>query len=409
MLETGDSVGLQHNKQETPTCEFSLSSGTVEDGESMQKIFKMPCLLILFTLLITTVLSAQIDGPCSDCHTMHNSQDGSAMNYDGSVEPNLQLLRTATCIGCHAQPAGMNMVNGIPQVMHADPIDLAAGNFAYVNGAKGSGASQTKGHNVVDILPQDTIHNYPPGGPFKNSPAGIVHPDTMPEQFTCAGLYGCHGNAHIIDPLLSIRGAHHGNIGNKPFGTTVADSYRFLLGVNGLEAGDLQNLDSSNHNEYIMDDHQLPGFPTQSSCGWCHGPENPWHGNSGEVLEPGSGMSNLCMRCHPAMHSWIDRNSAWYRHPNNVPIPNRGEYAAYTVYNVDALVSRRTLPDVASPIVTPGTDAWDRGQDHVFCLSCHKAHATDYPDILRWDYTTIVAGGGNGGEGCFICHTTKDD
>jgi len=237
MLETGDSVGLQHNKQETPTCEFSLSSSTVEDGESMQKIFKIPCvysLLILFTLLIPTVLSAQIDGPCSDCHTMHNSQDGSAMTYDGSAEPNQYLLRSADCTGCHAQPGGMNMVNGIPQVMHADPIDLAAGNFAYVSGAKGSGASQTKGHNVVDILPQDTIQNYPPGGPLKNSGAGIVHPDTMPEHFTCAGLYGCHGNAHIIDPLLSIQGAHHGNIGNKPFGTTVADSYRFLLGVNGL-------------------------------------------------------------------------------------------------------------------------------------------------------------------------------
>jgi len=375
----------------------------------MSQQIKKFTFLVLFVIFSPLSSFALVDGPCSDCHTMHNSQDGSAMTFDGSTEPNLNLLKTATCIGCHAQPGGSNMIDGIPQVMHTDPIDLASGNFAYINGMKGSGASQTKGHNMVALVGQDTIHNYPPGGPMKNSGAGIVHPDTMPENFTCAGLYGCHGNAHIVDPMLSIHGAHHGNVDPKPVGDTVADSYRFLLGVTGLEMDDMQNRDSSHHNEYIMDDHQLPGFPDQSSCGWCHGPENPWHGNSGDVLKPGSGMSNLCMRCHPAMHSWIDQNSAWYRHPNNVPIPDRGEYASYTVYNVDAPVSRRTLPDVPSSVVTPGTDAWNRGEDHVFCLSCHKAHGSDYPDILRWDYAAIVAGGGHSGDGCFICHTTKDN
>lgn len=365
--------------------------------------------ILLFVVLIPTLSLAQVEGPCADCHTMHNSQNGSAMNYDGAAEPNAQLLRSGTCIGCHAQPGGSNMVNNTPQVMHTDIIDLAAGNFAYISGAKGSGASQTKGHNVVDLVAQDSIHLFPPGGPYKNSGAGIRHPDTMPSRLTCAGLYGCHGNAHIIDPMGSIRGSHHAASGNIPPGDSVGDSYRFLLGVTGLEVDDLQNRDSGHHNEYIMDDHQLPGFPDQSSCGWCHGPENPWHGNSGDVLKPGSGMSNLCMRCHPHMHSWIDRNSAWYRHPNNVPIPDRGEYSAYTVYNVDALVSRRTLPGTPSSVVTPGTNAWNQGEDHVFCLSCHEAHATDYPDLLRWDYTTIIAGGGNSGQGCFICHTTKDD
>lgn len=378
----------------------------------MDKILKIQSIRILFILfvLLPHPLLAQMEGVCSDCHTMHNSQDGSAMNFDGSAEPNVNLLRSGNCIGCHAQMGVTNMAGNVPQVMHSDAVDLAAGNFAYINGSKGSGASQTKGHNVVDLFARDSTHNFPPGGPMKNAGAGIRHPTTMPSRFTCAGLYGCHGNAHIVDPMTSVRGSHHNNSGNLPAGTTVGDSYRFLLGVTGLEAADLQNRDSSHHNEYIMDDHQLPGFPTQSSCYWCHGPDNPWHGNSGDVLEPGSGMSNLCMRCHPDMHSWIDQNSAWYRHPNNVAIPDRGEYAAYTVYDVDAPVSRRTLPTVASSVVTPGVDAWNRGQDHVFCLSCHKAHGTDFPDILRWDYTTIIAGSGsNSGEGCFICHTTKDD
>ncbi len=371
--------------------------------------------VFILLVLLPSALPAQMGGVCSDCHTMHNSQNGSAMTYNGSTEPHPYLLRSGNCIGCHAQAVSTNMVNGVPQVMHTDPTDLAAGNFAYISGAKGSGASQTKGHNVVDLLPQDTIHNFPPGGPMKNAGEGIRHPDTMPSQFTCAGLYGCHGSAHITDPMDSIRGSHHKNSGNKPAGETVGDSYRFLLGVTGLEADDLQNRDSTHHNEYIRDDSQLAGFPTlvgPGTCYWCHGPDNPWMGNSGDVLEPGSGMSDLCMRCHPGMSSYDQNTPGWHRHPNNVPLPgDSSEYAAYTVYNVDAPISRRTLPDVASSVVEPGDilQPGTRGAANVFCLSCHKAHGTDYPDMLRWDYTGIIADGGTSNEGCFICHTTKDD
>ena len=34
----------------------------------------------------------------------------------------------------------------------------------------------------------------------------------------------------------------------------------------------------------------------------------------------------------------------------------------------------------------------------VFCLTCHRAHASPYPDAMRWDY-------GNGAGGCLECHT----
>ncbi|TSA13704.1 MAG: hypothetical protein D4R73_00455 [Deltaproteobacteria bacterium] len=49
------------------------------------------------------------------------------------------------------------------------------------------------------------------------------------------------------------------------------------------------------------------------------------------------------------------------------------------------------------------------GIDIVTCLSCHRAHASAYPDILRWDYSTMIANGGSLSTGCFVCHTTKDD
>jgi hypothetical protein len=41
------------------------------------------------------------------------------------------------------------------------------------------------------------------------------------------------------------------------------------------------------------------------------------------------------------------------------------------------------------------------------CLSCHRAHASQYSDILRWDYNNIFARSGAPETGCLTCHTKK--
>ncbi len=377
--------------------------------------------LLLFTVLLFMLpktAPARVSGPCSNCHTMHNSQNGGAMNIDGSSDPNQLLLRTSTCTGCHAQGGSSNIVsfNGTltPQVYHTAATDLAGGNFAYIDGLKGSGASDAKGHNVIDLVNRDGTLTVPPGGPVQG---GHTHPTTMVENLTCAGLFGCHGNAHFRDPMASMQGAHHSNPGNyptHPTGDSVGNSFRFMLGVEGLETSDWQNSSSSHHNEYKKDAHQATG-PWVNACGWCHGPDNPWHGNSGDVLAPESGINYLCMRCHPNFHSGRSQGGdlndpPFFRHPVNLAIPDKTEYSAFTTYNVDAPVARNEIPSSPSPEVIPGRSTfWNQGHDYVACISCHKAHGTDYPDILRWDYSDMRSAGGSNSNGCFICHTTKDD
>ncbi|MDY0351461.1 MAG: cytochrome c3 family protein, partial [Desulfobulbaceae bacterium] len=74
------------------------------------------------------------------------------------------------------------------------------------------------------------------------------------------------------------------------------------------------------------------------------------------------------------------------------------------VYDLDSPVARTSVGGLSGPssVVSPGADA-------VMCLSCHYSHAGPYDDMLRWDYTTMVAGGGTTSpSGCFACHTTKD-
>lgn len=72
--------------------------------------------LTLFTILILSCAipaSASLKGSCSNCHTMHNSQNGQSMNFDGSATPNEALLK-GTCLGCHAQGGHKRWLMSVP-------------------------------------------------------------------------------------------------------------------------------------------------------------------------------------------------------------------------------------------------------------------------------------------------------
>ncbi|RKY69312.1 MAG: hypothetical protein DRP97_05425, partial [Candidatus Latescibacterota bacterium] len=75
-------------------------------------------------------------------------------------------------------------------------------------------------------------------------------------------------------------------------------------------------------------------------------------------------------------------------------------------YNPIAPVGRQNIDSISSPssTVTVGSSGV-----MVMCLSCHRAHGSPYPDMLRWNYlNTCEAGQSNANCGCFICHTSKN-
>jgi len=341
---------------------------------------------------------AAITGTCSNCHTMHNSQNGTSMNFDNSSVPNPVLLR-ADCLGCHAIGLTTNIdpATGAPQVYHTAVIDLAGGNFAYMTGAKSPVTSDqnSAGHNIKDFGVSDGVLDgapglYPVGGhPF------IIN-DT---NLTCSGYIGCHGiRSDGGSGLSKIRGSHHQNVDGKcDDPVTVAKSYRFLYAVKGLEDSDWQATKSdSDHNEYFG-----ASIPMIVSCtNICH----PGDGYGARPLN--NSISGFCATCHGDFHRIEgiggDTSSPFKRHPTDVVLPDRGEYSAYTAYSIEAPVARTVVPDTPSATVAPGTT------DVVMCLSCHAVHATPYADILRWDYSDMIAGDSSKSGGCFTCHTTKN-
>ncbi|HEY5674512.1 MAG TPA: cytochrome c3 family protein [Malonomonas sp.] len=329
------------------------------------------------------------------------------MNYDDAEAPNAGLLR-GTCLGCHAQGGTQALVSVgsdfIPQVMHSEATDLAGGNFAFITGMKGSGASDGKGHNIAELTGMDATITALPGGIQQSGHEGYIVNTAL---LTCAGTNGCHGYRYAPSTLpKGINGAHHNNVDGKlDVADNVGNSYRFLTGVKGLEDNDWQYTRSStDHNEYF-------GLTTPIKLG-CSGGTTSCHSGLG-VKTPNGSMSQYCATCHGNFHTIkTDRSSGigatasspFIRHPTDLVLPNDGrEYSLYTVYNPMVPIARTgSVPSIASGVVTPGSDA-------VVCMSCHVAHASDYPDMLRWDYVgDCEADTVNNNCGCFTCHTAKD-
>jgi hypothetical protein len=367
-------------------------------------------LFLLYLILISNSVDAKITGSCANCHTMHASQNGSSgdIAYGGSSLPQPALLR-GDCLGCHGMgPTKIVTINGsdFPQVLHTDTTDLAGGNFAYITGAKPrvTADKNSAGHNVIDLGAgyKESVLPYAPGFFI------MVHDFVLTKDYiTCAGYVGCHGkridDGHETRGIEMIKGAHHNNVdgicNSTPVNADIYNSYRFLVGVKGLEnTGPYkwQNYNANNHNEYFGQTAPLELGCSATSC----------HGNTptgGGVYSPNGSISAFCGTCHGQFHDKSEMgggSSPFKRHPTDVFLPASGEYLSYTAYSTQAPVARTTVQTSMRSDVVPGTDV-------VMCLSCHAAHATPYADILRWDYSTMVAGGGGSG-GCFTCHTEKN-
>ncbi|RJQ43517.1 MAG: hypothetical protein C4538_12115 [Nitrospiraceae bacterium] len=355
-----------------------------------------------------------ISGACSTCHTMHNSQGGSAVaTYGASGQPwkgtgPYDALTLGGCLGCHGSGAASNIdpVTGAPQVYHSSAsADLAGGNFAYVLGTKGSGASDNKGHNVIDLGNLDnTLTGALAGPPGYHAPVS-----NFGSTLNCAGARGCHG---IRSSSGGVKGAHHKNTSGK---IDVADqtynSYRFLYSVMGYEndgqvsaSTKWQNFDASNHNEYFGA--TAPVVYNGDCTGLCHVAPI----GSGGIKVSNNTMSGFCGTCHRAFHVinqldnsqgiGDDTTSPFLRHPTDVILPNSGEYASYTAYNITIPVARTTVPSSMSSTVTPGSGT------AVMCLSCHAAHATDNDDMMRWNYRSSTLSAAI--SGCNVCHTSRN-
>ncbi len=401
---------------------FGRKSHNPKSIQTLPVPFVLLCLLV--ACLDSDIACAKVRGPCSNCHTMHNSQDGSMVADRSDVAftrndvNNYQIdnLLINACIGCHSSTGSDTIIElwatRIPIVYNlAQPaLPLAGGNFYWVeaNGDEYGHNVRTVDVNLAHAPGGDTSFGVVPNdcgfGGCHQSLGSIRYgpgPGPLFNPIEGNGCIGCHDPAHHADDEQNLLANGYKYVDESGGG------YRFLNkagkrfwdipphsppAVAGIEDPDWQqNPSSTSHNEY--QDSPKPAAPLA------------YGGNS-------QGISDFCAGCHNTYHSWPAGGSPnggegnpWLRHPASVPLPDTGEYASYTTYDPNVPVARTDaaiLQGYAGPsdIVTPGVDK-------VMCLSCHRAHGSPYKDMLRWDYDAMVADGGGSG-GCFVCHSLKN-
>ncbi|MFO7761904.1 MAG: cytochrome c3 family protein [Desulfobia sp.] len=340
---------------------------------------------------------AAVSGPCSNCHTMHNSQDSSPITRTGdgvgwsaggelsgnsTSESPADNLLVSDCVGCHTSTTSDQTIvdlggNKVPIVYNTSgyPDDaLAGGNFYQV--AQGEDYDGY-GHNVRGISAIDSQLDEAPGNTRCSGPASSCHntlavpPDC--DNYNRGGCQGCHYDVF-----------HHED----------NDNYRFLNSHERPQSGYVVGVE---HEYWEHPDHT-------ASHNYYKGVDEP--DNNGINLKTTQSISSYCGGCHNNFHGsdGTGTGSPWLRHPSDIALPDEGEYAAYdpttTGYNLQA------------PVAWIDPENPTRAEAVVMCLSCHRVHGSQYPDILRWDYDSMIAGGGGGaaeGEGCFVCHSSKDE
>lgn len=104
-----------------------------------------------------------------------------------------------------------------------------------------------------------------------------------------------------------------------------------------------------------------------------------------------SGMSDFCGACHERFNRTSASRGArgWRQHPVGITIAG-ARHADFNHWS--------GLPDRITLAELPSKNTTDLHGAQLFCLSCHRAHASSYKNALRWDYS-------QNSQGCLECHS----
>ncbi|RJQ52026.1 MAG: hypothetical protein C4526_08865 [Nitrospiraceae bacterium] len=412
---------------------------------------------------------------CTDCHTLHNSEDGAASAISaayGNTNGNGHLLYrgdiTDMCLSCHkegqntsataALPSVVNSGWVAPIVMTLDGVDKAnmsmpAGDFYYSN------ADPKKGHNPaftydVTAMPAAATSLFMAGDPTLGSTPPGNQGSWTEKEWSC---HSCHGMHQRFSPTYTAWRQVKRKVNNivhtgcdQTVGTVDATGYCDAAKVGTTAAG--YEAIKSNSRGYI-DPATLAYNATRADL-------NPNEGASLWADESDTnknvyrgGFSSFCSTCHGNFHggNGETRTTAnantiaavsgtkteWVKHPTNVKMNEANSSYGITTYTKQVSNQQSTSPnpvgyDWKYPLVQPDADftvavtagsAADPltaiGDDRIMCLTCHKAHASQFENMTRWDTNAhsfiedgmtdpatgaVWAGGDNPAFGCGKCH-----
>ena len=326
---------------------------------------------------------------CGGCHSMHTPKAGGSYLLVGS-DP------TSTCLTCH-----MHAGDTGPSSYHIATADAdmgagvapkqrtPGGDFGWlrkdynmtIRGVTSTEYGRTHGHNVVakDVTgyDADADNTNAPGGTYVSANLGCdsCHDPHGRLRRKSDGTYATAATlGAAADPIVG-----SGSYGAVPVAGQAVGAYRLLRGLgdsfNGATfSGVAIGVANSTYNRTEA--------VTQTRTAYGASGTNTW--------------GNWCANCHGNMHS-----SGNYVHPvdQSLGTANANIYNAYvksgdltgsatTSYNslVPFIENTGDIATLASHAKIDNTYLNGPGtSDKVTCLSCHRAHATGWPEALRWN------------------------
>jgi predicted CXXCH cytochrome family protein len=320
---------------------------------------------------------------CVGCHSMHSAPQGGSYLLVGTDQ-------SSACLSCH-EVAGLITPSSY-HVSTADgdmPAGVAprqrtpGGDFGWlkksytmtIRGTTTTEAGETHGHNIVAVdkgYVADSVNTTAPGGTMASS------------QLGCHSCHDPHGKYRRLSngtiattgaPIIA-SGSYHNSV--TPGAGEAVGVYRLLAGAGYSRGG--SSFGAVNP----------PIAVTNSTY-------NRTEATTQTRTAYGRGMSDWCASCHPNMHT----NSGRLVHPVN---QNLGSSIAanYNTYvgsgNMGGSIAASYLSLVPyeenstdytalkALAATSGTAAiaGPASNAQVQCLSCHRAHASGFPEMTRW-------------------------
>jgi len=334
---------------------------------------------------------------CNGCHSMHASPAGASfllVGTDGS----------STCLTCHMSPGDTAPTRYHIATADADmPAGVApiqrnpGGDFGWLRKTYSwvprSGAAteysygQDHGHNIVAVdksYAADTDNSVAPGGTFVSS------------QLGCQSCHDPHGRVRrrsdgtfassaaiggTADPIVASGSYNNSTI---PAAGQAVGTYRLLRGLNDVSVSGV-----------VFNDVAIAVAPATYNQSEAANQVRVAYGAAGSNT-----WGNWCASCHPNMHS---ANASNLVHPVDETLGSdvAAAYNAYvksgdltgqqaTSYNslipfAESTGDFATLASHASNSGVAVSRVGPSANDRVMCLSCHRAHASGFDHMLRFN------------------------